>query len=102
MKPITNEPQNRLFGQSRRPAAICPAVWGVAPAEYWPANVELAGTSAAVAAKSYTQMWSGRGSCPVTSSSRLVTLVEAHPAATTMANKLGTIVANVLRSAEGS
>src|SRR6266581_6327467 len=67
----------------------------------WAANAEPAGTSAGVAAKPYTRMLPGRGSCPVTSCSRLETLVEAHPAATTSANRPETMVASFLRRAAG-
>src|SRR5450432_3475797 len=81
------------------PSAICSGVWGVVSRSS-PASAELAGTSAAVAAKLYTQMVPGRGSGPVTSCSRSVILVEAQPVITASATKPKMTVVNLMQIAE--
>src|SRR5216684_5212448 len=84
-----------------RPVSICSAVGGVLGALIWPLIEELAGMSAGAATKLYTQIWLGRASPGPLIGVCWVTLVEAHPATTTRANRPITIrlkdfIANLL------
>ena len=71
---------------SLRPVAICSGVIGVLGAEYSLTTAEPAGTSAGVAAKSYTMMRSGRAIFGPSYGCCEATLVDAQLARTVSAN----------------